>query len=253
VLPSFKLSFKTEEKTFMARMKRDLIIVSTLMLVMIITSACNQAYSQAPAATFTPVSQSLFASPGPTDAMGPVESFATGTALAQLTTEPGVATQTSPAGITPQVATATATPLVVTNATSTATLAVAQTQQSGPTATLIPAGSRPASYTLQDGEYPYCIARRFNVDPQELLSANGLVDSQTVYAGKMLTIPQTGNPFPGNRMWHNHPDTYTVDFSSETIYGVACYYGDIDPALIAQANGLSVSASLTAGQKLTIP
>ena len=235
----------------MARMKRDSIIVSTLVLVMIITSACNQAYSQAPAATFTPVSQSLFASPGPTDAMDPVEAFATGTALAQLT--PGASTATSPAGITPQVATATATPLVVTNATATATLAVAQTPQTGPTATLIPAGSRPGTYTLQEGEYPYCIARRFNVDPEELLAVNGLVDSQTVYAGKVLTIPQTGNPFPGNRMWHTHPDTYTVDFSSETIYGVACYYGDIDPALIAQANGLSVNAALTAGQKLTIP
>ena len=239
----------------MARMKRDLIIVSTLGLVMIITSACNQAYSQAPAATFTPVPQNLFASAVPTN-MSDVQAFATGTALAQLTTlpgTPGAATATSPVGITPQVATATATPLVITNATPTATLAVAQTQQSGPTATLIPAGSRPASYTLQDGEYPYCIARRFNVDPQELLALNGLVEGQTVYAGKVLTIPQTGNPFPGNRMWHTHPDTYTVDFSSETIYGIACYYGDIDPALIAQANGLSVSASLTAGQTLTIP
>ena len=237
----------------MARMKRDMIIVSTLMLVMIITSACEQAYSQAPAATFTPVSQNLFASPGPTDAMDPVEAFATGTALAQLTTVPGLASATLPAGITPQAVTATATPVVVPNATFTATLAVAQTPQSGPTATLIPAGSRPGTYTLQNGEYPYCIARRFNVDPEELLALNGLVDSQTVYPGKVLTIPQTGNPFPGSRMWHNHPDTYTVDLSSETISGVACYYGDIDPALIAQANGLSVNAALTVGQRLTIP
>jgi LysM repeat protein len=236
----------------MARMKRDLIIVSTLVLVMIITSACNQAYSQAPAATFTPVPQNLFASAVPTN-MSDVQAFATGTALAQLTTMPGLATPTSPAGITPQAATATATPLVVTNPTSTTTLAVAQTQQSGPTATTIPPGSKPTTYTLQNGEYPYCIARRFNVDPDELLSINGLTDSQTLYAGKVLTIPQTGNPFPGSRMWHNHPDTYTVDFSSETIYGIACYYGDLDPALIAQANGLSVNAALTAGQKLTIP
>jgi LysM repeat protein len=236
----------------MARMKRDLIIVSTLVLVMIITSACNQAYSQAPAATFTPVPQNLFASAVPTN-MSDVQAFATGTALAQLTTTPGAAVPTSPAGITPQAATATATPLVVTNPTSTTTLAVAQTQQSGPTATTIPPGSRPATYTLQNGEYPYCIARRFNVDPDELLSINSLTDSQTLYPGKVLTIPQTGNPFPGSRMWHNHPDTYTVDFSSETIYGIACYYGDIDPALIAQANGISVGAALTAGQRLTIP
>jgi hypothetical protein len=49
----------------MVRMKRDLMIVSTLALVMLITSACNQAYSQAPAATFTPVPQNLFASAVP--------------------------------------------------------------------------------------------------------------------------------------------------------------------------------------------
>jgi LysM repeat protein len=237
-------------------MKRDLIIVSTLVLVMIVTSACNQAYSQAPAATLTPVSQSLFASPGPTDAMDPVAAFATGTALAELTTSPGApgaSTPTSPAGITPQAATAT--PQVITGATSTATLAVAQTPQTGPTATNIPPGSRPSTYTLQSGEFPWCIARRFNVDPNELLAASGLTIGQanSLSTGTVLTIPQSGKPFPENRMLHNHPDTYTVDFSSETIYGVACYYGDIDPAVIAQANGLSVSADLTAGQKLTIP
>jgi len=235
----------------MARMKRGILIASTLMLVVIITSACNKPYSQA-AATFTPVPQNnLFASAQPTN-MGDVQLFATGSAIAQLTTSPGApvaSTATLAPGITPPAVTATNTPLVSVNPTATATLAVS----SGPTSTPGPTGPRPTSYTLQNGEFPYCIARRFNVDPDELLSLNGLVDSQTLYAGKVLTIPQTGNPFPGNRMWHNHPDTYTVDSSSETIYGVACYYGDIDPAVIAQANGISVGASLTVGQQLKIP
>ena len=240
----------------MPRMKRDLLIVSTLLLVMIITSACTRLYSQAPIATSTP-GQSLFASPGPTDAMAPVEAFATGTALAELTTSPGAPgafTSTSPAGVTPQAATATGTPLVITNTTPTATLAVAQTPQS-PAATSIPPGTKPGTYTLQSGEFPYCIARRFNVDPTELLTASGLTSAQanSLSAGTVLTIPQSGKPFPENRMRHNHPDTYTVDFSSETIYSIACYYGDVDPAAIAQANGLSVNADLTAGQKLTIP
>jgi len=235
----------------MARMKRGTTIASTLILVAILLSACNQPYSQAPAITFTPVPQNnLFASAQPTS-MGDVQAFATGSAIA-LTTSPGApaaSTATVAPGVTPQVATATNTPLVSVNPTSTATLAA----PSGPSIIPIPAGSRPASYTLQNGEFPYCIARRFNVDPDELLALNGLVDSQTVYAGKVLTIPQTGNPFPGSRMWHNHPDTYTVDLSSETVYGVACYYGDIDPAVIAQANGISVGAALTVGQQLKIP
>jgi len=241
----------------MASMKRGVMIASTLLLVAITTSACKTAYSQPPAVTNTPIDQnSLFATAlGEPTGMSEVEGFASQTALAAGTVGPAIATAT-PAGITPQSnVTGTSTPLVQLNptATSTATLAVSGPTASGPTATLIPAGSRPSTYTLQNGEYPYCIARRFNVDPDELLAMNGLVDSQTLYAGKVLSIPQTGNPFPGNRMWHNRPDTYTVDSSSETVFGVACYYGDIDPSLIAQANGISVSASLTVGQQLKIP
>ena len=241
----------------MASMKRGVMIASTLLLVAIIASACNQPYSQEPAVTNTPIDQnSLFATAlGEPTGMSEVEGFASQTALAAGTVGPAIATAT-PVGLTPQSnVTQTSTPLVALNptATPTATLAVSGPTASGPTATLIPAGSKPSTYTLQNGEYPYCIARRFNVDPDELLAQNGLVDSQTLYAGKVLTIPQTGNPFPGSRVWHNHPDTYTVDSSSETVFGVACYYGDIDPSLIAQANGISVGASLTVGQQLKIP
>ena len=32
----------------------------------------------------------------------------------------------------------------------------------------------PTSHVLQQGEFPYCLARRFNVDPNTLLSVNGL-------------------------------------------------------------------------------
>lgn len=241
----------------MARTHRGTLIASTLMLVAIITSGCNQAYSQAPAATFTAVSQSLFASPVATN-MDSISTFAAGTALAQQTTNPGTPAPatTNVVGITPQQGvTATATPLVVVNTTATTTLAVAQTQAqpSGPSATAIPAGSRPASYTLQQGEFVYCIARRFNVDPDEVLSLNGLTDSQTIYPGLTIKLPQTGNTFPGNRMLRNHPGSYTVSQSGETVFSVACTYGDLDPALIAQTNGISVNASLSVGQTLTIP
>jgi LysM repeat protein len=241
------------EEISMARIKRGIMIASTLMLVVVITSACKTPYSQAPAVTFTPVQpNNLFASAQPTT-MGDISSFATGSAIAQLITTPGTPapSATVGAGITPLVVTATNTPLVSINPTSTATLAVSN--NSGPTATLLPAGAKPPSYTLQNGEFIYCIARRFNVDPDEVLALNGLADSQTIYSGLVIKIPQSGKPFPGSRMWHNHPDTYTVDSSSETVYGVACYYGDIDPALIAQANGISVGASLSTGQQLKIP
>ena len=235
----------------MARMKRGILIASTLVLVVTITSACKTPYSQAPAVTFTPVPQNnLFASAQPTN-MGDVQVFATGSAIAaQLTTSPGapVVSPTIGAGITPQ-ATATNTPLVSVNPTSTATLAV----PSGPSATPIPAGSIPGTYTLQAGEFVYCIARRFNINPDEILALNGIADSQTIYPGLTIKLPQSGSPFPGDRMLRNHPTTYTVSGSDETVYSVACAFGDIDPARIAQANNISVSAALNAGQTLNIP
>lgn len=244
----------------MASMKRGAMVASMLMLVVIITSACNQPYSQQPSVTNTPINpNSLFATPmGQPTNMTDVQNFATGTALAIQSGTPvvGAVTATPMAGTAQSGGSPTITPTSIialpTNAVTTpsATMAISTSQPAA--ATSVP-GSRPGTYTLQNGEYPYCIARRFNVDPDELLSANGLVDGQTLYAGKVLTIPQTGNPFPGNRMWHSHPDTYTVDSSSDTIYGIACYYGDIDPSTIAQANGLSAGAALSAGQKLTIP
>ena len=232
----------------MARIKRGMLIASILMLTAVVLSACNQPYSQAPAVTNTPIApNNLFASAQPTD-MGAVQALATGSAIAQMTTSPGVPAATLAPGITPLAVTATNTPLVALPAT--ATLAVVP---NAPSATPIPAGSRPASYTLQQGEFLYCIARRFNVDPDELLAANGISDSQTVYAGLAIKIPQSANGFPGNRMLRNHPASYTVTAADETVYSVACLFGDADPARIAQNNNISLGTTLTAGQTLSIP
>ena len=122
-------------------------------------------------------------------------------------------------------------------------------------ATSVPVGSRPASYTLQAGEFPYCIARRYNVDPDALLSASGLTSAQanSLSAGTVLTIPQNAGGFPGDRALRAHPATYTVASGDETVYSVACLFGDVDPNSIASANGISASAKLTLGQTLSIP
>jgi len=237
----------------MARMKRGTLIASTLMLMAVIVSACNQPYSQQPSVTNTPIDpNSLFATPiDQTPSMSDVEVFGTGTALALTGTPLSVATQTPGAAIGTQDLTAsvTPTPLVSINPTftSTATLAV-----SGTLPTSVPVGSRPASYTLQKGEFPYCIARRFDVNPDDLLSLNGLSSGNVYYPNLTLKIPQSGS-FPGARALRTHPATYTVAASDETIYSIACLFGDVDPAAIAQANNVSPGAALTSGQQLSIP
>ena len=118
--------------------------------------------------------------------------------------------------------------------------------------TPIPVGFRPATYTLHEGEFPYCIARRFDVDPNELLRASGLADGVIYPAGTVLKVPQTGF-FPGPRALIPHPATYTVTSPGETFYSIACQYGDPYPEQIAQVNNLPVTAALTVGQRISIP
>ena len=247
----------------MASIKRGASFASTLLLIAMIASACNQPYSQQPSVTNTPIDpNSLFSTPiaQTPGSMGDVELFGTGTALALSGTPANVATQTQ--GVAPIISTQdpnvtvtiTPTPLVSVNPTS--TLAISGTTisgtASGPLPTSAPVGSRPSTYTLQRGEFPYCIARRFDVNPEELLSLNGLSDGSIYYPNLSLRIPQSGN-FPGTRALRNHPATYTVASSSETVYSVACLFGDVDPATIASANNISVGAALTSGQQLSIP
>jgi len=66
-------------------------------------------------------------------------------------------------------------------------------------------GSIPATYTLQDGEYVFCIARRFDVNVSELLELNNLAPDTLVGPGLELQIPQTGDPFEGERRKQDHP------------------------------------------------
>ena len=236
----------------MANRKISVILFSLLALAGITISACTQPYSSEPLKAPTVNPTTLFVSPLPTsdNPMAMVEELSTGTAMAETAaaltagTPPAAevtGTQAPPGGEATQTPTSTA-PLAPAGVIPTNTAPL-------PTVTT----SRPASYTLQKGEFPYCIARRFNVDPAELLNLNGLSSGDIYYPNLTLTIPQSGKPFPGTRALRSHPDTYTVADASITVYGVACYYGDIDPAAIAQANSLQLTAALTVGQKLNIP
>ncbi len=112
---------------------------------------------------------------------------------------------------------------------------------------------RPATYTLMPGEFPYCIARRFNVNQAELLTLNGLTSTGLLQPDTVLSIPQTGNPFVGERSLVPHPGTYTVSSTEDTIYKVACYYGDIDPTQIIAANSLISPYTLQINETLNIP
>ena len=116
-----------------------------------------------------------------------------------------------------------------------------------PTITLV----KPVTYTQQPGEFVYCIARRFDVDPFDLLELNELSENTVVVTGTTLKIPQSGS-WPGDRTLINHPAMYTVR-TGDTIFSIACAFGDVYPEAIIYYNGLTAPYTLTIGQQLYIP
>jgi LysM repeat protein len=113
------------------------------------------------------------------------------------------------------------------------------------------AGPPPSTYVLLAGEYPFCIARRFNVNQSELVELNNITSTSLFSAGDELKLPQTGNPFEGDRMLQEHPTDYKIK-SGDTLGSIACYFGDVSPDMIALQNGLTTT-TLTPGDVLVIP
>lgn len=111
----------------------------------------------------------------------------------------------------------------------------------------------PSQYTLKKGEFPWCIARRFNINPVTLLNANGLSQYTMYEPGLVITIPDNPGVYEGDRALAFHPvDSYTVQ-AGDTFYSIACKYGDLWPEDIAAANGMAVTDGLTAGGTISIP
>ena len=222
--------------------KKIILCLAIALALTVVLPACKMSASNVPQATAT-VASSL-STPTP-PGMGAIQSAAT-------TTYVFGQTQTAMV-ITPFNSLPSPTPTF--NGTTIFTVVPPGTTPAAQTPVIIvPTATpgRPLTYTLQQGEYPYCLARRFNVDPAELLQANGLSEGDVLQPGTVLQIPQTGNPFPGTRSLHAHPAQYTVTLN-DTIYRIACYYGDVDPTSIAAANSLTAPYTLTTGRVLNIP
>lgn len=131
-----------------------------------------------------------------------------------------------------------------------------------PTSTSVPAETEettvvteyavPDSYTLHEGEFVFCLARRFNILPEDIMTYNGIADGTIFYPGETISIPASARAFVGNRALQYHPSTYSVIYG-DTLYSIACLYGDVDPRAIASANDLDINQVLTPGTVLQIP
>ena len=225
--------------------KKLILILAVGMVLALFLVACERSATQAQLPTPTATGN-----PPVDDPMKMLQSLATQTAMAGT----GL-----PISGTPTLE-LTGTPIVVgTIVSPTPTSLIPPTGEPGitttpatPLAITVTPPTRPATYTLHEGEFPYCIARRFNIDPEALLSLNNLTSGEIYSPGLVLKIPQTAASFPSPRALIQHPATYAV-LSGDTIYSIACKYGDVDPLDIVAVNSLTAPYKLTVGLSLSIP
>jgi LysM repeat protein len=211
---------------------------STFVLILVLAvllGACTRSASEGP--TAVDGTSTSFPVPQPTEQnMGGIDTSAIQTQTAQAQ----VPAEVQPTATSQPAVTATPEPTAVPVQPTAAPIIVS------------PTPGIPENYTLQAGEFPFCIARRFNVDQYELLSLNGLSLNSRPQVGVTLKIPQTGNPFVGERALKAHPTTYTV-LAGDSVYTIACAFGDVSPDMIALLNNLSQPYTVTVGQVLQIP
>ena len=167
--------------------KKATIIIVIALAAMLLFSACERS-AQSSLATPTAVPTSLTAQP---TNLSLVQAWGTKTAM-YVNTMVALGTFT-PVPSTPQ---ATATPLPPGTVAATSVLPATGAPTTAPVTGLTPViivatptPGHPSSYTLQSGEFPYCIARRFNVDPNDLLAANGLSSGQVLQPGLHVNHP----------------------------------------------------------------
>jgi LysM repeat protein len=238
---------------------KHLLLVALLLFVAFGVTACRMPASTPPPAT--PTEEGVFPIPG-TQSMGLFETIATQTALAAQAGAPPAQETPVPE---PEPAEETPPPAEATQPEQTEPPPAAEetppppppqpeptpvTPTQPPVEVPEPTPGIPSTYTIEAGEHLYCIARRFNLNPQELQNLNP--GSAALQPGDTLRIPQTGNTFPGSRALMSHPTNYTVR-SGDTIFKIACAFGDVDPYVIAQANNITPPYNLSAGETLYIP
>jgi LysM repeat protein len=220
------------------------IILVVALLVAVLLSGCSLSASKRPAGDPTATSELKFMTETP-GGEGLADDIAKQTQAAQ---QPAVVTETPvPAAEEPV------------QPAPEATQAPAQEQQQEQQqqqqqAVSVPTLTRPSTYTLQKGEFPYCIARRYDLDISSLLSANGLSTNSKPGVGTVLKIPSSGSwneSTYGKRALRAHTD-FKVG-AGDTIYSIACYFGDVSPEAIIAVNGLSGPGDISAGMTLKIP
>ncbi len=227
--------------------RRTGLLFASLIILALATGACTRSAST-PQATSGAKGQTPGAVSGQQATMEAVRS--------------ALLTQTAQAAANPATKTPTATPLV---SLGTPTPTVKPTSLTPfptlPSATPIRSGQ--TQYTVQLGDWVYSIARKFGVNPDDIISLNNLAYPYTVTVGQVLKIPTGGSlPFatstpggptvtPGGPTLVPGTRTYIVQ-EGEWVYSIARKFG-VDPQAIIDANHLQYPYTLHPADTLVIP
>ena len=225
-------------------LKKSTILLILITVTLLVLTGCTRSATRGP--RVTPTSESDIPFPVSTQSQILVDILAlTQTAQAQQPAEKAKAT----AEATKAPATTAPDPTNAPAATQPAPAPQEEPEESATYPTATP--GVPATYTIQADEFPFCIARRFNLNAGDLLAINGLNLDSYVVPGFVLTLPQNSS-YVGERSLKAHPADYTVQ-SGDTIGKIACAFGDVKPYDIYAVNGLEQGSALNAGQVLKIP
>ncbi len=113
------------------------------------------------------------------------------------------------------------------------------------------------TYTLQEGDDLICLGRRFDISLTQLLTMNQLTAPADAKTGDTILLPRSPNPWSrldgyGGRALIIHPSVYTTQ-SGDTLFSIACSFGDVRPEDIATKNQLVLGEPLQSGLQIVIP
>jgi LysM repeat protein len=129
-----------------------------------------------------------------------------------------------------------------------------QTLQAGQTISIPSTSATPpdgSQYVVQAGDTLASISQAFNVSTQDLVNANSLLNASVIYAGQSLVIPGAASSSTPAYTPREAAGTYTVQ-PGDTLLRIANRFG-VSSYTLAQANNISSSSWLYAGQVLTVP
>ena len=215
--------------------------IALLLLIALSLAACTR-----PATSSNPDvdSQGEGGLPFPTSDFPPMDILETAAAatMTAQSGQPQAPVATTAPQVAPQAATATPEP--------TAVAATAEpTTVPSPTTETVACTS---PYKVSEGEWVYSIARKCGLDPDEIISVNGLFFPFTLYPGDELQLPSGTDGTSGQTTsTATCPSPYTVQLG-EWVYSIAQKCGSTAEAIVA-ANNLAFPYTIYPGDGLTIP